>query len=122
MESAPEKPTGSKSKTKQDRKNSGSNLHRTFMVGDIEVSLWLGKTPTGIRYPQFSLSRVFTSDSSGRQMFTSYYDETNEAKLQEAVQKAVEATRQLREELLRGELFAVPARPRKTAASLPTAA
>ena len=56
----------SKIKAKASKKANGMRLHEKFRVGDIEVSLWLGRTQTGIRYPQFSLCRVFTSDSGRR--------------------------------------------------------
>lgn len=99
METTQEKIIDSKNKTKTLKKPKAVEPHRVITSGQIEIALWLSQTATGITYPQFTLSRLFTSQSTGRKAASRYYDDTNEAELMEAVRKGAAATRELREQL-----------------------
>ncbi len=85
METAQEKIIDSKNKTKNLKKAKGTEPHRVIVAGQIEITLWLSQTATGITYPQFTLSRLFTSQSTGRKAASRYYDDTNEGELVEAI-------------------------------------
>ncbi|HZZ26687.1 MAG TPA: hypothetical protein VFE46_01665 [Pirellulales bacterium] len=99
METTTEKPTNAKHSPKLIKKPKPNEPHQVLSAGNIEIALWLSQTPTGITYPQFTLSRTFTSQSTGRQAASRYYDDTNEAELLEAIRQGVAATRALRERL-----------------------
>lgn len=70
----------------------------TLNVGHIEVAIWKGATPSGIPYPQFTLSRSFTA-GTGRKGFSRYMVPENEAELAEAVRLGAKRVRELREEM-----------------------
>jgi hypothetical protein len=102
METIQEKAFDSKNQSKALKKPKAVEPHRVINSGQIEIALWLSQTATGITYPQFTLSRLFTSQSTGRKAASRYYDDTNEAELLEAIRLGAAATRELRDELASG--------------------